>query len=515
MLDAFKHCVLPFGVYVQTHEEQDKFMATRTIGAIALRPSENDQGGHYFMSLQSGRRMVRNRWTEVPFPADVIQRVNYMVDNSAFSQLIFGDHENTETHEDQESDESEEHALESEWDSEGGSDPGGENSQDDDQVIENEMIEQELDAPQDDDNSSTTVDHRSKSEPQIEQDEGARVRFSEEVECHKSPQNGDKSRARRTIKPHAVIETTDPDPAMTSETEDGSIEIGVDIPNLEDNTAPQTNTSGTKGMGSTENDGSISLETEFDTCYGVRSGQHNLRTRRNPRYDLSKCAQSSEETKGKTVDILLAKVDEDALASTFIMSQLAYISLSLEPLVQPVLTQYGIRTGLQVFGSEGEETVRRGLQQIHDRNVLRPRSGLPLTRTERREALQYLMFLKQKLHDTIRGRGCADGRKQRGYVTKEEASSPTIASERVFLIITIAAKEDSDIAIVDIPGAFMQTKIYGKIVLIRFEGRLAELLSMIDPSLYRQQIILEKGKSVLSAELQKVLYGILQAALQF
>ena len=51
MVDAKKHCVVPFGAYVQTHEQHDNSMAPRTIGAIALRPSGNDQGGHYFLSL--------------------------------------------------------------------------------------------------------------------------------------------------------------------------------------------------------------------------------------------------------------------------------------------------------------------------------------------------------------------------------------------------------------------------------------------------------------------------------
>ena len=36
---------LEFGDYVQTHEEQDNSMGTRTVGAIATRPTVNVQGG--------------------------------------------------------------------------------------------------------------------------------------------------------------------------------------------------------------------------------------------------------------------------------------------------------------------------------------------------------------------------------------------------------------------------------------------------------------------------------------
>ena len=54
------------------------------------------------------------------------------------------------------------------------------------------------------------------------------------------------------------------------------------------------------------------------------------------------------------------------------------------------------------------------------------RQGKSLTKTQKKAALKYLMFLKQKRCGKIKGRGCADGRKQRVYKTKEETSSPTI-----------------------------------------------------------------------------------------
>jgi hypothetical protein len=63
-----RHCQLEFGSYVQTHEQHDNTMAPRTTGAIALRPTGNAQGGYYFMSLTTGRRISRNQWTALPMP---------------------------------------------------------------------------------------------------------------------------------------------------------------------------------------------------------------------------------------------------------------------------------------------------------------------------------------------------------------------------------------------------------------------------------------------------------------
>ena len=63
-----KHVRLEFGSYVQTHEEHTNDMKARTLGAICLGPSGNEQGGHYFMCLCTGRRLHRFAWTPLPMP---------------------------------------------------------------------------------------------------------------------------------------------------------------------------------------------------------------------------------------------------------------------------------------------------------------------------------------------------------------------------------------------------------------------------------------------------------------
>ena len=46
-IDYKKHCKYESRAYVQAHEASDNTMAPRTIGAIALRPTGNKQGGWY------------------------------------------------------------------------------------------------------------------------------------------------------------------------------------------------------------------------------------------------------------------------------------------------------------------------------------------------------------------------------------------------------------------------------------------------------------------------------------
>ena len=70
------HCKLEFSDYVQTHKEHDNSMAARTIGAIALCPTGNAQGGYFFFSLTTGRVLNRGRWTSLPMPNEVIDRIH-------------------------------------------------------------------------------------------------------------------------------------------------------------------------------------------------------------------------------------------------------------------------------------------------------------------------------------------------------------------------------------------------------------------------------------------------------
>ena len=84
----------------------------------------------------------------------------------------------------------------------------------------------------------------------------------------------------------------------------------------------------------------------------------------------------------------------------------------------------------------------------------------------------------------------------------------------MFLTSVIDARENRDVATVDIPGAFMQADM-DDVVHMKLEGKMAELLVKVDPKLYRKYVQMEKGKMVLYVELRKALYGTLKAALLF
>jgi hypothetical protein len=135
---------------------------------------------------------------------------------------------------------------------------------------------------------------------------------------------------------------------------------------------------------------------------------------------------------------------------------------------------------------------------------------------QRKHVLEYLMYLKEKRDEQIKGRGCADGRKQRLWTDKCDSSSPTAALESLMITATINAYEGRDVAAVDIPGAFPQTEQDDdEVIHVKLHAKMATLLAEINPDKYKPYLRTEGGKPVIYMKLKKCLYGTLHASLQF
>ena len=427
-IDYGKHCQLEFGTYVQTHEEHDNSMATRTTGAIATRPTGNEQGGFYFFSLTTGRMLNRNRWTALPMPAEVIDRVHALARRNGPNGLAFLDCLGNQL-----------------------VDP---NDDDGDDASYTPSDDEEFDEDDDDDDPDAT---------------NAPIAGVYQAAADDDPAYNEADPAYNEADPD---EDGNPDDDANADAHNDV--AGDDDPADDD---PAYNEADTDEDGNPDDDANADAHNDvadlMDERYGVRNSDYNLRPRRPRDY--------------------------------------GHMHATLESIV---MTQYNMKKGIKVFGEAGVDAVLKELQQLHDRKVLEPKDAAKLSAEDKKAALQYLMFLKQKRNGTIKGRGCADGRKQRAYTAKEDASSPTVAIESVMLSSVIDAMEGRDVATVDIPNAFMQADM-DDMVHMKLEGKMAELLVKINPKLYRKYVQVEKGKTVLYVELRKALYGTLKAALLF
>jgi uncharacterized protein YeaC (DUF1315 family) len=188
----------------------------------------------------------------------------------------------------------------------------------------------------------------------------------------------------------------------------------------------------------------------MDEHYGTRQHSINLRERKPRNYDHL--------------------YNSDHLLATF-----------EEPMRELFMTeQMSLKKGLKYFGKSGADAVVAEMRQLDYQNVIKPVDGKSLTLEQKRHALQYLMYLKQKRCGRIKARGCADGRKQHLYKSKDETSSPTVSTEAVFLTSIIEAQECCKVMTIDIPGAFMHVDI-NELIHVWLEGPMAKLLTWVDP----------------------------------
>ncbi|GKY97397.1 hypothetical protein MPSEU_000698200 [Mayamaea pseudoterrestris] len=419
-VDFNRHCKYEFGQYVQTHESHSNDMQARTIGALALRPTGNVQGGFYFLSLSSGKILNRGHATPLPMPDDVIERVHRLArQQKANPGIVFMDRHRVA--------EAAEPVM---W-------------HDDDDEDDDDSDYDDDASRGDDDSAGGSEGVNATDDDDSDDDDGA----------------------------DGAIEGVPGDEAGDGEAIDGELD---DAPAVDDGEIE-----GVPDEGEIEGVPAAADEEDFDARYGPRTGRYGLRARK-PR----------------------------SFAHLFTLDAAEEVS---EPLVT---AQMNMRQGLKAFGDAGVEAVRKEMQQLHDRHVMKAVPQCTLTPQQRKDALAYLMFLKRKRCGTVKGRGCADGRKQRAYTAKEDAASPTIATEAIFLTAIIDAMEGREVAVVDVPGAFMQAEM-DELVHVRFTGKMVELLLEIDREMYEPCVTMENGEKVIYVELLMALYGTLRAARLF
>jgi hypothetical protein len=179
------------------------------------------------------------------------------------------------------------------------------------------------------------------------------------------------------------------------------------------------------------------------------------------------------------------------------------------------MTQYSLKKGLKKFKEVGEEAVSKELLQLHMRDTFKPQNAEELSTNQKKGALESLMFLKEKRDGTVKGRTCADGRKQHETAEPGAVTSPTVSLESVLITSTIEAYEGREVAVVDIPGAYLSADMDEEVIML-LRGRLAGLMVKTAPNIYRKYITVDaKNQPVLYVKLQKALYGCLWSALLF
>ncbi|KAL3810038.1 hypothetical protein ACHAXA_000207 [Cyclostephanos tholiformis] len=500
-LDFAKHCKAPFGSYCESHDEPvpSNSMASRTSPAIVLGPTGNLQGTYKLLSLTTGKKLKRRNFTPCPMPDSIIKTVEAMGHDNAPHTFDFSDR----------------NGILFEW------------NEDVDEQVEHIVTEDVVPYPSLAAEFPGVIIERDTPFPSIEHDvipqglaedaaaQNANIApFAAQewmngppVAIHADPGEYDGEDddiiAVADIPPHVapVIDVPDDDDSSTNSIDPDSDDDSDDDSDPEDhqgtatqeeedddahNDAPDIRRSRRKNRGKT------SRYEDYGLMMAMRRAQRGGQRRAIIRDGI--CCLSAEDL-NDTKPIPVEDREEYILGVA--------------------LVQYSITAGIKKFKDRGEAGVSKELTQMHDMQVFRPIKKEDLSHGEKKKALSSLMFLKEKRDKTVKARMCADGRKQREDWTKQESTSPTVATESVFITAVIDAHEGRDVACFDIPGAFLHADSDEDITMV-LKGRLAELMVQVAPNLYRKYISVDrKGTAILYVKMQKAMYGLLRSALLF
>ena len=441
---------LPFGQYCQVYEDPDppNTTAPRTLGAIALHPTGNAQGSHYFMSLRTGQRISRQQWDILPITPSVVRRVEAIAeaesqplvpsDGLAFLRVDgteFGNNNETsptaQPHDDSQDDKTEERIEAAETE---------EHAMTDD--VKTEQHDTDDDAPNE--------DNAPHSDESLAGDE--------------------------------TVSIADEPPVSTP------------IENQPDNDSVQT-------------DKEQSNDVQ-DTPESPSSHSYNLRTNRNLDYSHRLDHKMDSPISGQQYahfSCLQAAWDETVRTGS--------ASHVHRYVTHFMMTQMTAKAGIRKHGQAAINALMKEFAQLHNQETFDPVHAHELTKQQREAALRSVNLIKEKRNGDIKGRSCADGRKQRALYTKGEMSSPTLSSESLLMLLCVDAIEERDTAFCDVAGAYLNA-LMKDLVHMKLTGEVVDIMCSLDSS-YREYVVTENGKKTLYVRLVKALYGCIQSALRW
>ena len=112
---------------------------------------------------------------------------------------------------------------------------------------------------------------------------------------------------------------------------------------------------------------------------------------------------------------------------------------------------------IREFGEQAEEAPTKELTQLHMRDTFAPRFRDSLTEEEWKRACETVNSTKEKKDGVLKGGTCADRRKQRDCINKEDSASPAVSTEEVSLTGVMEAKQEQKAIALDTWNTFIQT----------------------------------------------------------
>ena len=512
---------VPFGSYVMAYKGTKNDMSARAIPAIALRES-NDFGGFYFLSLETGNRFHSKKWDVLPISSQTIDKVHQLADNDdqpVMNENLFvfetapGEiiHFNAQDGDDEScQNEDESLSIQDEGDAQTMARLALENNhalisaEESDNVIFNDELEDEdedefRNSDELDSNTITSDDYSFNIQNTLENDHEHENVYTED-----------------TSQPDDVtIES-----AETSHEDEVAIE-SHDEASCEDNAHTESPDSANDQVTESEN---VSDEVIAERLQREYNQQVGLGT---PPDEAIANVRPRRENSGAGVDRLEMSFKGAGYGTKrskcFLTERTNDYSDLRDRVMGIVFTQMSANQGIKKHGDKAVAAVFKELQQLDTgvlpgNPVVAPQDPTELTAKDMREALEAVNLIKEKRNGELKGRTCVNGARQRKYLKDEEnISSPTASLEAIFTTLVIDAIEERDVAVVDVPGAYLHAEWpAGKRVLLKLVGKFVDIMCQVNPKYepyVRTELRNGKKTKVLYLKVLRALYGALESAL--
>ena len=380
-----------FRRYYEVYCGTDNTNKERRISAICLRPS-NNQGGYYFMNVETGRKIHGYRFTELAMPDHIIDKVHALAEAEGAPDLdedgcpTFEWELGTpipteiEVHQVEETPvnnaEDNDNAISTqsnEHDSDDVSYDGTYNPEDNDTDSDDDLISYDYDESDDDESISDQDNIDTTNDTTIQPKTGSENESSEEVRSEDQELRSD------TISEHDSDSESEPTQKLRSKIDTGNI---------------------------------------------VNEQRRRTKT---PRPNV-------ESFSGMKYHANMLNIGEDAF------SHFERIKVGLfSTCVGICFNQMTASKGIKLYGAKAVAAMFKEYKQLDDLEVLGRINPDLLTFEQKRTALRAVNLIKIKRCGKVKGRTCADGSTQRKYVPREEAASPTISLEALMSVLLINA----------------------------------------------------------------------------
>jgi hypothetical protein len=483
VLDYNLHFNVIFGEYAHTYDDTTNTMKSRTVGAIALGPNGNLQGGIRFYSLVTGKILNRSRhdYTPLKMPEDAILRIKTITKNSV-KGLIFGDRNNNQLEAYNRTD-----VLLT-----GVNNNKNKDNEEDLETTTDQEHPYEIQIDDDEDNDTTTP----LQDP---------ISIHDHIENQQVPIDDEETDRTGVDLENNEDEVNSPD-SDDSESEDDR--EGYETRSGRVSRRPLTEEEQYPALYYTDGRCLRPYYYDDDDDYDQKLSNGDYYSNQYFTENVQQTVYNDDTSKD---NINLVKVKEEYQHYVETMQWMDVDQGDITGMMFAT-KQMSIQEGMRKYKEEGKESAMKEILNLTGNDCFGEIEYNNLSQEDKDKALPILMFMVLKRNGLLKTRGCANGSVQRLYTNKEDVSSPTPDFYAFKFIAAVIAREGRDVASVDLPGFFLQTDQDEKI-LLKVTGAVALLLVESEPSKWRKHLRKENGKYVIYVLCKKAIYGTMNAAL--